>query len=253
VARKRPKKEKKPRTVGRVVGDIVVTIIVIALLGTAAYLLYKEFFPNNTPILKMQVTNTADKSIDWAALRAKNPETVGWLTIDGTNIDTPVVQTTDNNKYLHTDFSGNYDERGVPFLDMDYKWNPRSRNSVIYGHSTMRSGVKVLFDDLLNYVKDPSFIQKHGAITYDRPPEMGGNGTWAIFGVLLVEANVDYRSPDFASEDAFVAYYQQLKAASQVQTDVTVNAGDEVLTLSTCIFNTGLNDGRLVILAKRVK
>lgn len=245
--------KKNKRSPGRILGDILVTLIVLALLGTAAWLLYKEFFPNNTPIIKMQVTKE-DKTIDWDALRAINGDTVGWLSIEGTNIDTPVVYTSDNNKYLYTAFDGSSDERGTPFLDMDYSWgDPKSQNSVIYGHSTMRSGVPVMFDDLLNYVKDPTFINKNGAIVYNRPPELGGDGTWAIFAVLEVEAEVDYRQPTFGSQEEFMAYYQKLKAASIVSTAVEVGPEDEVLTLSTCIFNTGLNDGRLAILAKRVK
>lgn len=246
------KAPKKKRKAGRVIMDIVVALVVLALLGTAAWLLYKEFFPNNTPILKMQVTK-ADKTIDWDALRAKNPETIGWLTIDGTNIDTPVVQTKDNNKYLYTAFDSSNDERGTPFLDMDYQWDPKSQNSVVYGHSTMRSGVPVMFDDLLNYVKDPTFIQKNGAITYNRPPELGGDGTWAIFAVLTVEAETDYRQIDFPDQEQFQSYYQGLKDASIGKTDVTVAPGDEIITLSTCIFNTGLSDGRLAVIAKRVK
>ena len=90
------KKVKKKRSAVRVVGDIVIILSILALLGAAGWMLYKEFFPNNTPILKMQVINREDNSIDWAALREGNPETVGWLSIEGTNIDTPVVQTTDN-------------------------------------------------------------------------------------------------------------------------------------------------------------
>ena len=86
----------------RVVGDIVIILIILALLGAAGWMLYKEFFPNNTPILKMQVINREDNSIDWAALREVNPETVGWLSIEGTNIDTLWYRPTDNDKYLYT-------------------------------------------------------------------------------------------------------------------------------------------------------
>lgn len=246
------KKVKKKRSAVRVVGDIVIILIILALLGAAGWMLYKEFFPNNTPILKMQVINREDNSIDWAALREVNPETVGWLSIEGTNIDTPVVQTTDNDKYLYTSFNGESDERGVPFLDMNYKWQPRSQNSLIYGHSTMRSGVHVMFDDLLYYYKDPNFITEHNKIVYRRPPELGGDGVWEIFAVLVVEQDYDYRQLEFADDESFLAYYQNIKNQSIAATDVNVQPGDEILTLSTCIFNVGLNDGRLAVIARRV-
>lgn len=243
---------KQKSKAGGIIVDVLIILLIIGLLGTAAYLLYKEFYPNNTPVLKMQVTQK-DDTIDWNTLKAKNGDTVGWLTIEGTNIDTPVVQTNNNDTYLYTAFDGTNDECGTPFVDMDYHWEPRSRNTVIYGHSTMRSGVSVMFDDLLQYVNDPEFIKKNGAILYRRPPEMGGDGVYAIFAVITLEADTDYRRMDFGSEEEFLNYYASLKVASRVQTDVTVNAGDEILTLSTCIFNTGLNDGRLAIIAKRVQ
>lgn len=244
---------KKRRSPMRVVGDIVVVLIIIALLGTAAYLLYKEFYPNNTPILKMQVMNQDGDTvtIDWDALRAQNPDTVGWLTIDGTNIDTPIVQTTDNNLYLYTAFDGSSDERGVPFLDCDYQWGT-SRNAVIYGHSTMRSGVHVIFDDLMTYADNPAYADQYGTMVLHRPPDLGGDATYQIFAVLIEEADYDYRQMDFASDEEFVAYYQRIKADSRYQSAVTVEPGDEILTLSTCIFNVGLNDGRLAVIGKRI-
>lgn len=251
MARRRKKKRSKLSRLG----DVIIILIIIGLLAAAGWLLYKEFFPNNTPVLKMQVmekTDTGEEAVNWDKLRAVNPEVVGWLKIEGTNIDTPIVQTTDNDKYLYTSFDGNQDERGVPFLDADYKWNPKSRNAVIYGHSTMRSRVHVMFDDLLFYHNDPNFINQYHTIEFDRPPELGGDGTWEIVAVIVEEADYDYRQLDFADENTFVNYYADIKAKSIVQTDAVVAPGDEILTLSTCIFNVGLNDGRLAVIAKRV-
>lgn len=246
-------KKKQKRSGKRIVMDLIVTLIVLALLGTAAYLLYQEFFPNNVPVLKLQ-TQT-DDSFSWDKLRAINSDTIGWLRIDDTTIDTPVVQTTDNDKYLKTAFDGSSDERGTPFLDKDYHWTePKSQNSVIYGHSVFNasSGIKVMFDDLHNYVTDPNYYSSHATIEYDRPPELGGNGKWQIFAVIEVEATVDYRQPDFADEESFVAYYQKLQEASLIKTDVQVNPGDEILTLSTCTEESIFQDGRLAVIAKRV-
>lgn len=249
---KSTRKPKKKRSAVRIAADIVVTLIALSLFATAGWILYKQYFPNNTPILKMQVTK-ADKTFDWDALRKVNPEAIGWMKIDGTNIDTPVVQATDNDKYLYTSFDGGQDERGTLFLDKDYKWNPNSRNSVIYGHSNMRSGVHVMFDDLKQYYNEPNFVNEHNLINYNRPPELGGDSTWAIFSVISVEADVDYRQTDFADEESFMAYYQKIKDMSLYPTSVQVQPGDEILTLSTCIFNTGLSDGRLAVIAKKVQ
>ncbi len=248
-------KVKKKRSFWSRLVDALIILLIIGLLATAGWLLYREFFPNNTPVLKMQVmekTETGDEKVNWEKLRAVNPEVVGWLKIEGTNIDTPIVQTTDNDKYLYTSFDGESDERGVPFLDAAYQWDPKSRNSVIYGHSTMRSKVHVMFDDLLFYKNDLSFVDQHHTITYNRPPELGGDGTWEIVSILIEEADYDYRQMDFSDEERFVDYYAGMKAKSIVETDAVVEPGDEILTLSTCIFNVGLKDGRLAVIAKRV-
>lgn len=248
-------KQKKKRTAIQRLGDVVILLIIIALLGTAAYLLYQEFFPNNTPVLKMQVMENKEDgtvAIDWNALKAMNSDTVGWLSIEGTNIDTPIVQTTDNDRYLYTAFDGSSDERGVPFLDKDYQWGV-SKNAVIYGHSTMRSGVHVMFDDLMSYADDPSYADTYGKIVLKRPPELGGDATYQIFAILIQEADYDYRQMNFADDQSFTDYYTRIQNDSIYHNPgITVAPGDEILTLSTCIFNVGLNDGRLAVIGKRI-
>ncbi|MEG0376967.1 MAG: class B sortase, partial [Eubacterium sp.] len=230
----------------------ILFVIAMVFLLIAGVLLYQMFFPNNTPVLKMQAVNKEDNSIKWDVLREINPDIVGWLSIEGTNIDTPVVQTTDNDKYLYTAFDGSSDERGTPFLDKDYTFDGQSRNSVIYGHSTMRSRVHVMFDDLLVYVDDPSFINEHKIIKYNRPPELGGDSRWEIFSILVQESDFDYRQMIFENDEQFINYYASIKENSRVQTNVDIQPGDEILTLSTCIFNVGLNDGRLAVIAKKI-
>lgn len=236
----------------RIIFDTLIIIIVLGLFGTAGWLLYKMYFPNNTPIIKMQVFNQEDNSLNWDKLRKTNSEAVGWLQIKGTNIDTPVVQSGDNDKYLYTAFDGSEDERGTPFLDKDYSWDSTSRNAIIYGHSTMRSQVHVMFDDLLVYVDDPSFINEHHIIEYHQPPEKGGSSQWEIVSVIVEESDFDYLQIKFDNEQSFLDYYRNIKAHSILPTGAEIKTGDEVLTLSTCIFNVGLNDGRLAIIARKI-
>lgn len=250
---KKPKKKKKQRTTKQKIIDAILIIAIIALLGTAGYLFYRDRYPNNTPILKLQ-TQTANNSIDWDALLSKNSETVGWLKIEDTMIDTPVVQTSDNSKYLNTGFDGSWNERGVPFLDYQYVWG-QSRNAVIYGHSGFRqsSGIRVPFDDLHNYANNPEYYGQHSVIYFYRPADKGGNAIYQIFSVIQVESNTDYRQLDFTDEESFVAYFTALKDASQVKTNITINPGDEIITLSTCTHESQFEDGRLAVIAKRIK
>lgn len=245
--------ESSKKKAGQVIIDVLLIVIIVALLETAAYLLYKQMNPNNTVILKHQVTQE-DNTFSWEKLRAVNSDVIGWLTIPGTGIDTPIVQTTDNDKYLYTSFQGEYDERGVPFLDYEYQWDPKSCNSVVYGHSTLRSKVPTMFDEVLYYFDEPDLINTQNLILFNRPEELGGDGIFSIFAVITVEADYDYRQMDFNSEDEFVAYYDRIKAeALTKREDIVVQPGDEILTLSTCNFRAGLEDGRTAVIAKRIK
>lgn len=246
-------KKQKKRTKKDILIDVILIIIIVALLAAAGVLLYRTLYPNNTPMIKKEVVQK-DQSINWNALKAKNPDTVGWLTIEGTNIDTPIVQTTDNDYYLNIGFDGEYDECGVPFLDCDYQWDQQCRNSVIYGHSTQSTYIDYMFDALLNYHDDPEFLYKNTKIEYKRPEEQGGDGVFEIFAVLTVEADYDYRKMSFADDDEFVEYYRRIKEDSWVcRDDIAVSPGDEILTLSTCNRHAGLEDGRTAVIAKRVK
>jgi len=245
----KPKSKALRRTV-----NIFLILLIIALLGTAGWLLWQEHFPNNEPLLKHQVSETTDEgttNIDWDALTEINADTVGWLSIENTNIDTPIVQTSNNSTYLSTSFYGVHSTYGTPFLDYEYQWNPQSVNSVIYGHSNMRDGTTVMFDILKEY-RNLDYYSSHQYIDYNRPDDKGGDQQFQIFAVLVEEANYDYRQIDFASDLDFINYYTRIEDASVINTGVSVAPGDEILTLSTCIFNVGLDDGRLAIIAKKV-
>lgn len=96
--------------------------------------------------------------IDFDALRAINPDTVGWIKIPDTNVDYPIVwKEGDNDTYLHTDFEGNSSQAGAIYLDMDSAPDFGGRNNIIYGHH-MKNGS--MFKDVVKY-KDKEFFEAH--------------------------------------------------------------------------------------------
>ena len=193
----------------------------------------------------------AEISIDFEALKAQNADTVGWLKIDGTTIDYPVVQAADNEKYLSTTFEGQENPLwGAIFLDCAYDpdHNPKPQNSVLYGHSNL--GKPSPFGDLFNY-KDQAFYEDHKTITYSRPEDQ--DAQFEIFSVFLTESDRDYRRPDFADSADYLNYFSRIQAISLYPTQVTLNSESEMLTLSTCDFEVdGISDPRLVVVAQRV-
>ena len=100
----------------------------------------------------------------YAALARKNPDMAGWVYIEGTTVDYPVMHTPDDpEKYLHRDFEGRYAFAGLPFLDADCDPDADSVNLILYAHN-MRSGQ--MFAQLTNYL-DPAFRQAHPLISFD--------------------------------------------------------------------------------------
>ncbi len=183
-------------------------------------------------------------------LHEKNPDTIGWVRIDGTNIDYPVMHNNKSNAfYLHRDFNKEYSSSGIPFLDYQCKPDASSDNTIIYAHN-MRNGT--MFHDLLNY-KDEAFLSAHRIIEFDT---LSAIGKYEIFAVLRTQVGakneflyydfVDASSP--AEFDEFIAKCIKL---SIHKSDIIPKYGDKILTLSTCSYN--VNNERFVVFAKKIQ
>lgn len=226
-----------------------VLIIIVSVIGLVIYSLpfIKQHLAKKEVTAVAQPT-AAETEIDFDALKAINPETVGWIKIEGTTIDYPVVQTNNNDKYLNTTFEGENSQWGAVFLDYTFNFsrNPKAQNSVLYGHShnVQKSST---FGDLHNYL-DADFFNAHQTIQYDR---IGDAGKWEIFSVYKTEADYDYRRPDFADAQDFMTYFSRIQEKSLYPTNIVLNPDDEILTLSTCVFD--MNDGRLAVTARKVR
>ena len=134
--------------------------------------------------------------VDFAALKAANPDTVGWLRIPGTRIDYPVVQTTDNEIYLHTDFNGNPDRYGTVFLDCDSSADFSGRNNLIYGHH-MRDGS--MFKEVAKF-KDREYFMAHRYFELYTP---GRTIHLKAVACYDSDSNGIMRETEFASQAAF--------------------------------------------------
>ena len=181
-------------------------------------------------------------------LYAQNDELGGWVRIDGTKVNYPVMFTPDNpEKYISLSFIKKYSASGVPFIGEGYTISPRSDNIVLYGHH-MRSGA--MFATIVNYQKK-QFLQKHPVIYFSTLYE---EGEYEIFAAIATDLRSAkklrcYTFVNAADEADFQAFIAGLRAASFYETDVEVKYGDDLLTLSTCAYHT--NEGRFIIVARR--
>lgn len=179
-----------------------------------------------------------------------NKKLIGWLKIDDTIIDYPVLQTTDNEYYLTHGYHQEYDKNGSLFLDYECSIYPRSANLIIYGHH-MKSGN--MFGTLDDY-EDEKYWKKHPVISFD-----------TIYEENSYEVMFVFRSKVYSEEDISFKYYQFIEPNSEAEfntameemakmalydTGISAVYGDQLLTLSTCDYTqTG---GRFVVVAKKM-
>ena len=179
-----------------------------------------------------------------------NKKLIGWLKIDDTNIDYPVMQTSDNEYYLKHNINQEKDRNGALFLDKDCDVLAPSTNLIIYGHH-MKSGR--MFGNLDDYASE-KFYKEHSIIQFDTIYEKGTYEVMYVFrSKVYNEGEVVFKYYQFIdcySEKEFESNMQEMAALSLYDTGVTAEYGDELLTLSTC--DNTVDDGRFVVVAKRI-
>ena len=185
-------------------------------------------------------------------LYLENPDMVGWIQIEGTSIDYPVMQTpADPNYYLKHDFEKRYTDYGCPFMQADCDAIAPSDNLIIYGHN-MKDGS--MFADLAKY-RSKDFRQAHKIVRFDTAL---GSSAYEIFAVIHTTVQADtadafpfYWFVDAASPEEFADYVSACKAQALYDTGISAEYGDKLLTLSTCDNIT--DDGRLLVIANKPK
>lgn len=182
-------------------------------------------------------------------LHEKNSDMAGWLSIEGTQIDYPVMQCGDDEYYLHHDFYGEESRYGCLYVrnraDTD-----DGTNFVIYGHN-MKDGA--MFGEL-DFYKQESFYLTHPTISFDTLYE---ERTYEIVAAFLSQVYDEedetfkyYQFYGAENQDEFEDFYRNIKALSLYDTGVKASFGDTFLTLSTCAYHVA--DGRFVVVAKRI-
>ena len=188
---------------------------------------------------------------EYQTLYSLNKRLIGWIKIDDTYIDYPVLQTVNNEYYLNHNFDQEEDKNGSIFLDKDCSIYPRSTNLILYGHH-MRSGR--MFGQLNKYSSE-KFYEDHKYIQFDTIYEKGTYEVMYVFRSKIYEESEIvfkyYQFVDALSEAEFDSNMREMAAMSLYDTGVTATYGDELLTLSTCDYYTSY--GRFVVVAKKVR
>ena len=197
-------------------------------------------------------TEETERMLKVQNLQKENSDIVGWIEIENTNINYPVLQGTDNEYYMTHNYKKEKTKNGSIFLTKDYDWDIPSSNLLIYGHN-YRNGT--MFQDLLKYT-DKSFYKEHPIIRFTTENE---DAEYEIISVF--KSRVYYKSEknvfryyyfiNAENEYEYNEFIDNAKKASLYDIDATAKYGDQLITLSTCSYHT--KDGRFAVIGKKIK
>ena len=203
----------------------------------------EETVPDDAP-----VSEGKDVLAKYQELYLQNEDMVGWISIAGTTINYPVMQSSNNpNFYLKHNFEKEYSDLGTPYVQENCDI-AESDNLVIYGHHI--KGGK-MFGALEDY-KSKSFYEEHKNIQFDTLTEQAEYEIVAVFKTVAYSSE-GFRYYDFVdaeNEEDFNSYVGKCKELALYDTSVTAEYGDRLITLSTCEYSA--QNGRLVVVAKKV-
>lgn len=205
----------------------------------------------NTEIIEQEEINEANPywdyinmnllSVNFNELKNINSDINSWISLGGTNINYPVVQTNDNKFYLNHSIDKSYNEAGWVF--MDYRNTLDDKNTIFYAHGRLDN---TMFGSLKNIEKSDWYQNTDNHIV--RVSTEYENSLWQVFSVYQIPVTSDYISINFDSDEKYLSWLNMLQNRSIYSFDTTLNSNDRIITLSTC-----LGDDRVVLHAKLIK
>lgn len=183
-------------------------------------------------------------SVDINTLKNKNSDTLGWISVNNTNVNYPFVQTSDNEYYLNHAFDKSNNRAGWIFLDYRNNKDFSDKNNILYGHARKDNS---MFGSLRNVIKKEWFLNKDNHII--KLSTEKENTLWQIFSTYKIEVESYYLTTSFSTDLEYERFLNTIKERSLYDFDVTLSKDDKILTLSTC---SGENS-RIVIHAKLIK
>ena len=174
----------------------------------------------------------------------QNKDFIAWITIPGTPVDYPVVQSNNSDYYLSHPFTGSKSKLGCLFSLKNANYRLPGRNIAIYGHHLSASDA--MFSSLLNY-KKPSYYDAHPTIHLH---SLYHDSTYRIFAVLNMNiSDWDPATASFSSDSAFLKFVNRAQKKAMYDTGISVKAEDRILTLITCDRDYGGVSGRFIVMA----
>lgn len=252
--------KKNNAVVKKVIIAVVVAVLLISAIFLTKFFIDQKNEPSNGDVPSSSQTQTTEpvEKPDYSEYVEQNPETVGWITIPGTQINFPVVQSVDNEYYLTHTFEHKYDKRGAIY--MDYRNNPTDldANTIIYGHNDYVDGS--VFSEVAHY-DDIEYYKEHPIIEFNT---LESYYQWKIYAVFITNQQAyddngyifNFIWPQMEGPN-FKGYVEELNKRTLYYTGVDIKDGDRILTLSSCARNLDTAGNRaktsIVVVARAVR
>ena len=229
------------------VGKIIASILTFVVIVVGGFFVYNSFLaPTTEKQNDVKVTQKAEKQSYTVSAeekkylkerfdkyKATNKESIAYVNIPGTELDEPVVQTTDNETYLDKTFDGGYQPYlGAVFMDTDNKKDFSDRLTWLFGHARgSKVGDHRMFNDV-NYFDSQDYFDKHPYVVIETPERKYYYE--AIAMIIVPETTAFYRT-SFDDDKDFETQLSAVYDEAQIKKpNVKVSAKDKYLVLSTC-------------------
>lgn len=182
--------------------------------------------------------------VDFQELRKINNDVVGWIQVNGTNINYPFVQTNNNDYYLKHQLNKKRNSAGWVFLDYRNNITDLDKNTIIYAHGRINN---TMFGSLRKVINKNWYNNKNNHIV--KLSTDNENTLWQVFSTYRIKTTNDYIQNIFTSDEEYSNFLKLLKDRSVYNYNVELTVEDSILTLSTCYDD----DTKVVLHAKLIK
>lgn len=236
---------------------IIIPVLIIALCVACAVYFDVFNFNKEEVTTAPESTVSTEKKSKYQSYIDKNSDFAGYIRIDGTAVDYPVVQGNDDVFYLTHNFEKQPEERGAIYMSSECDSSLKDFNTVLYGHNWLDT---TMFSEVTKY-DDINFYKEHPVINFDTAYD---DMQWKIFAVFITNADenedngyvFNYIYPHLGGEN-FSSYISEVNKRALYKTGVDVNSNDKILTLSTCSRKMDTSDrradARIVVVARLLR
>lgn len=272
IVSKKRKNDSLPQTAVKFKRKLAVIALFLVLLALAPVLCKMVFFSEKNGETNDDIKEIAYrteettkpekvanyKNINWNELKNINREIVGWIQINDTQVDYPVLHHEEDDStsqfYLNHNYQGDYDSYGSIFIDYRCLKGTKSKNTIMHGHH-MNDGS--MFGELMKYGTtggNLDFYKKSPTIEFDTPDGGGIYKIISVFKTNTLPAHgefFNYMIGEFKNDRDFMNYVYNVRARSLIDCPVDINENDELITLSTCSYE--FTDFRTVVVARKIR